>query len=97
VQRDGSALGEAARHDPVRGHAALVLAAHEIANRDVPIFQAHGTEDPMVPYTHGKAAYDLLTKLGYRVEWKAYRMAHEVCAEEVRDLGQWLARCLGPR
>jgi phospholipase/carboxylesterase len=65
------------------------------ANRDVPIFQAHGTEDPMVPHVHGKAAHDLLTKLGYAVEWKTYRMAHEVCAEEIHDLGRWLARCFG--
>jgi phospholipase/carboxylesterase len=67
--------------------------AHE-ANRDVPIFQAHGTEDPMVPYSHGEAARDLLTELGYRVQWKSYRMAHEVCAEEILDLGAWLARRL---
>ena len=28
---------------------------------------------------------------GMRVEWHAYPMAHQVCAEEIRDLGDWLS------
>jgi len=76
--------------------ASETLEAEALQAKDVPIFQGHGTEDPMVPYAHGTAARDRLAKLGYDVEWKSYPMAHEVCPEEVRDLGAWLVRRLGP-
>jgi phospholipase/carboxylesterase len=64
------------------------------ANRDVPVFQAHGTEDPMVPIERGEAARDRLRELGYEVEWSAYPMAHQVHPDEIRAIGDWLARCL---
>jgi phospholipase/carboxylesterase len=25
------------------------------------------------------------------VDWRTYPMAHQVCAEEIRELGDWLA------
>ena len=77
------------------------LALHETlaaeasaANRGVPVFQAHGTEDPMVPVGLAHGTRDLLTSTGYRVEYHEYPMPHTVCAEEVRDIGGWLARVL---
>jgi phospholipase/carboxylesterase len=65
------------------------------ANRDVPIFMAHGTHDPMIPLERGAQARDHLTAAGYRVEWHEYRMPHSVCAEEIADLSAWLSRVLG--
>ena len=65
------------------------------ANRDVPIFLAHGTEDPMVPIAHGEAARDRLRAMGYPVRWRSYRMAHQVCPEEIGDIGAWLGEVLG--
>ncbi len=59
-------------------------------NRDVPIFMAHGTHDPLIPVERGAQARDLLVALGYRVEWHEYRMPHSVCAEEIADLSAWL-------
>jgi len=35
-----------------------------------------------------------LTTLGYSVEWREYPMQHSVCAEEVRDIGNWLRNVL---
>ena len=64
------------------------------ANRDVPIFMAHGTHDPLIPLERGVEARDLLLALGYRVEWHEYRMPHSVCAEEIADLSAWLTRTL---
>ncbi len=61
------------------------------ANRDIPVFQAHGTHDPMVTLERGEAARDRLAGLGYRVEWKTYPMQHEVNPEEIQDIGRWLA------
>jgi phospholipase/carboxylesterase len=60
------------------------------ANKDVPILMCHGLRDPMVPATLGKASRDLLTGLGYQVEWQSYPMEHQVCMEEVLDISKWL-------
>jgi phospholipase/carboxylesterase len=67
------------------------------ANRDVPIFMAHGTHDPLIPVERGAQARDLLVALGYRVEWHEYRMPHSVCAEEIVDLSAWLERNLAQK
>ena len=65
------------------------------ANRDTPIFMAHGTHDPLIPLARGRHARDLLTALDYRVAWHEYRMPHSVCAEEVADIANWLCQTLG--
>ncbi|HVY81567.1 MAG TPA: dienelactone hydrolase family protein, partial [Steroidobacteraceae bacterium] len=44
------------------------------ANRATPIFMAHGTQDPVVPYQLGVESRQLLEKLGYPVEWHSYPM-----------------------
>ena len=64
------------------------------ANRDVPIFMAHGTQDPVIPVERAQIGRDLLTKLGYRVEWHTYPMPHSVCAEEIADISAWLGSVL---
>jgi phospholipase/carboxylesterase len=66
------------------------------ANRDVPIFMAHGTHDPMIPLSRGRESRDRLLALGYRVEWREYPMPHSVCAEEIADLSAWLRGVLPP-
>ena len=65
------------------------------ANLEVPIFQGHGTHDPMVLPELGEAARDRLTALGYRPEWRTYPMQHEVCLPELEDVGAWLRGVLG--
>jgi len=62
------------------------------ANRDVPIFMAHGTHDPMIPMARARRAYETLMGLGYRVEWHEYPMPHSVCAEEIVDIAAWLGK-----
>jgi phospholipase/carboxylesterase len=64
-------------------------------NRDVPIFMAHGTHDPMIPMSRASDSRDRLLALGYRVEWHEYPMPHSVSAEEIADLSAWLRRVLG--
>ena len=65
------------------------------ANRDVPVFMAHGSEDAMIPVSRAEKSRDVLLGLGYRVEWRAYRMAHAVCPEEIRDISAWLSTLVG--
>lgn len=64
------------------------------ANRGVSIFQAHGSSDPVVPCAIARADRDALTAAGYPVEWHEYPMAHQVCGEELQDIGRWLGRVL---
>ena len=64
-------------------------------NADVPIFQAHGSADPVVPPALGRLSRDGLAALGYRVDWHEYPMAHQVCAEEIADLRNWLDNRVG--
>jgi len=64
------------------------------ANRGLPVFMAHGTDDPMIAFARAAASRELLEQLGYAVEWHAYRMQHSVCPQEIADIGAWLARAL---
>ena len=66
------------------------------ASRPVSVFQAHGTHDPVVDYALGRGSHDLLAKAGYTVDWHEYPMAHQVCGDELRDIGDWLTGVLGP-
>jgi phospholipase/carboxylesterase len=72
----------------------LLAAEANAANRDVPIFMAHGTSDPMIRLDWAEAARRALQANGYTLEWHTYPMQHSVCIEEVRDIGAWLARLL---
>lgn len=65
------------------------------ANRDVPVFMGHGTQDPVVPLARAVESRELLERAGYRIEWHDYPMPHSVCMEEIRDIGAWLRRVLG--
>jgi phospholipase/carboxylesterase len=67
------------------------------ANRDVPIFMAHGSHDPVIPLVRAEQSRKLLESLGYAVEWREYGMPHSVCPEELADIGVWLGKVLGPR
>jgi phospholipase/carboxylesterase len=60
------------------------------AGRATPVFMAHGSQDPMVRPEWGVASRDALRALGVPVEWRDYPMPHSVCAEEVRDIADWL-------
>jgi len=65
------------------------------ANRDVPIFMAHGVHDDLIPLARARRARAILAGLGWRVEWHEYPMPHAVCAEEIADVSAWLTRVLG--
>ena len=64
------------------------------ANAKTPLFMAHGTYDPVVPYAMGTKSRDFLQQAGYAVEWHEYPMQHSVCLEEVEEIGAWLRRVL---
>lgn len=63
-------------------------------NQDLPIFMAHGIEDPIVPLKLAQASCTRLLTAGYPVEWHEYAMAHAVCHEELEHIGDWMQRVL---
>jgi phospholipase/carboxylesterase len=61
------------------------------ANRDTPMFFAHGLADPLVPIAWGRAARaDVGQWSTAELAWADYPMGHEVCPEEIEDVGAWL-------
>jgi phospholipase/carboxylesterase len=66
------------------------------ANRDVPIFMAHGTLDPVVRFEWGLASRRALEANGNPVQWHQYPIEHSLCLEEVRAIGVWLGKILPP-
>jgi phospholipase/carboxylesterase len=75
--------------------ASTLAAEASPANRDVPIFMAHGRHDPLIPIERALVSRDALRTAGYDVEWRDYPMAHAVCHEEIQDIAAWLRRVLG--
>ena len=74
----------------------LAAQAHD-ANRDVPIFLAHGSQDPVIALALSERSRAALADLGYVVEVHTYPIPHSVCAEEIRDVANWLHRVLARR
>jgi phospholipase/carboxylesterase len=60
------------------------------ANRSTPIWQGHGSADPVIPLAFAAASCDALKSLGYDVTFKTYAMEHSLSAAEIRDFRVWL-------
>jgi len=74
--------------------AGKLAAERSDANRDVPIFMAHGSYDDLIPMGRAQASREALKALGYSVEWHDYPMPHSVCAPEIADISAFLSRVL---
>jgi phospholipase/carboxylesterase len=70
--------------------AAKAEAERHAANRDTPIFLAHGTGDPVIPIARARQSRDALAAMGHPVEWHEYPMPHSVSPAEIADLNRWL-------
>ncbi|AMV06968.1 alpha/beta hydrolase [Xanthomonas citri] len=55
-----------------------------------PLFMAHGTADPVVPFAAGQASMQTLRTLGFALDWHTYPMGHQVCLEEIEALRDWM-------
>lgn len=60
----------------------------------LPIFVAHGLDDPVLPIHHGRASRDLLAALPLALTYKEYPMGHTVTEESLRDVSAWLTERL---
>ncbi len=59
--------------------------------KDLPIFMAHGSFDPVLSMEWGRLSADKLIDAGYSVDWHEYPMAHAVCPQEIADISHWLS------
>jgi len=64
-------------------------ASHDVGTK-IPVFQAHGTDDPIIPIAQAEHTAQWLRDNGSEVEYRIYSMAHSFCQEELQDLAQWL-------
>ena len=64
------------------------------ANRDLPIFMAHGQYDDLIPMQRALQSRAHLETLGYKIEWHDYPMPHSVCAPEIADIAAFLSKLL---
>ncbi len=62
------------------------------ANRGIPLFLGHGSQDPVIPIAAGQKARAALERLGYAVEWHQYPAPHTVALEEIQDIRAWFLR-----
>lgn len=65
------------------------------ANLDIPIFMAHGSDDPIISLSLAERSRDTLISLGHAVDWHCYPMPHSVHPQEVGDMAAWLRGRLG--
>ena len=94
------ALHVGTRH-PERLGGILVLSGYEVlpetraaeaseANRETPALFAHGSYDDLVPVQRARRAYEAQSAAGRPAAWHEFPMGHEVCAEEVALVKDWL-------
>ena len=59
------------------------------ANKDIPIYMAHGEYDPIVPLQLAQLSHRHVGELGYHVDWHVYPMEHSVIPPEIDDISAW--------
>ncbi|MFC4159185.1 alpha/beta hydrolase [Chitinimonas lacunae] len=72
----------------------MVAAEATAANQHTPIFAAHGTQDPVVPYPLGDLARQAIANRGNPLEWHSYPIPHAVYDPETAAIGAWLRRLM---
>lgn len=77
--------------------ASTTAAERHPANAGLPIFMAHGSQDPVVPLQRGADSREALQRLGHAVQWHSYPMPHSVCQPEIADINAWLLQRLKPQ
>lgn len=76
--------------------AGAVISAEDLTDRSLPMMVMHGAHDPVLPLALGQMAAEQISTLGFSPQWRAYPMAHQVCFEQITEIGRWLAECLAP-
>jgi phospholipase/carboxylesterase len=67
------------------------------ALRDFPVLVVHGSGDRVLPLQHAHESRQLLEALPVRLDYREYPMGHEVSAQSLADVTQWLSASLDGR
>ena len=60
-------------------------------NKDTPIFMGHGGADPLVKHAWGEQTAAILTKMGFKVDFRTYPgLQHSADPKEIDDLEAYL-------
>ena len=65
------------------------------ARKDVPVFQSHGTEDPILPFPIAQALHHAFAEAELASTFLEFEGGHGIPPNVMRDLGVWLTQ-LGP-
>lgn len=64
-------------------------------NQDIPIFLAHGNQDPVIDIKWAHQTHSHLIREHYSIEWHEYNgMPHAVSAPEINDIATWINKVL---
>lgn len=58
--------------------------------KGLPVFQGHGMQDEILPYSGAERLRDALTKSGLAVQWHSFRGGHEIPESVLRTLNVFL-------
>lgn len=59
-----------------------------------PVFQSHGTYDPLLPFNNAEALRDLLAASGHAVEFVPFAGQHQIPQTVLQKLAAWLGKHL---
>ncbi len=59
-------------------------------SKGLPVFQGHGSADPMVTFDRGRHLHEKLVELGLEVDFRSYPMGHQVVMEEIEAIGAFI-------
>ena len=74
-----------------------IAAEIQQANCSIPIFMAHGSNDPVISVKQALDSRDILIEANCIMEWHEYSMEHTICSDEIIDISNWLmqtVKCL---
>jgi phospholipase/carboxylesterase len=72
---------------------AQIVEPERLTNK--PILVVHGTRDQTLPISNGREIRDVLQTLPVDLTYHEYPMAHEVSAQSLTDVANWLHKQLG--
>ena len=71
-----------------------MLPADRTQIQGLPVLLTHGRQDPVIPIHQGRSGRDLLRALPVELSYREYDMGHEVGADCLDEVDQWLRRHL---
>lgn len=67
-----------------------ILAKIPASHTQIPIFSAHGMDDPVIAHSNGQRYRTALKNKDFSVTVRDYPMQHTICEDEIRDISHWL-------